>query len=119
MHILFVTGEFPPQQGGVGAYTAELARALVKEGVDVSIVTSRTGSAPTDGAYSDQPEGLTVHSVIDRWDPCIWSRINGLASDLQADWVHVQYQTAAFNMNPAGKNQRDLTHSSFQGLQRL
>ncbi len=40
MHIMFVTGEYPPQQGGVGAYTAELGRALVEQGVRVSVVTS-------------------------------------------------------------------------------
>ena len=28
LHIMFVTGEYPPMPGGVGAYTHELAKAL-------------------------------------------------------------------------------------------
>ncbi len=107
MHILFVTGEYPPQQGGVGAYTAELGRALVEQGVQVSVVTSRAlDVAPVEKSDPGEPDDIsghdiTVHDIIDRWDPSIWSGISALAVENQADWIHVQYQTAAFNMNPA------------------
>ncbi len=107
MHILFVTGEYPPQQGGVGAYTAELGRALVEQGVQVSVVTSRAlDVAPVDNSDTGESDDIsshdiTVHDIIDRWDPSIWSGIGALAVENQADWIHVQYQTAAFNMNPA------------------
>ena len=97
MHILFVTGEYPPQQGGVGAYTAELGRALVEQGVQVSVVTSRA----VDISAKDIPDDIIIHNIIDRWDTSIWSAVGRLATEIQADWIHVQYQTAAFNMNPA------------------
>ena len=38
-HLLFVTGEYPPMIGGVGAYTAELGAALVARGWRVSVLT--------------------------------------------------------------------------------
>jgi glycosyltransferase involved in cell wall biosynthesis len=97
MHILFVTGEYPPQEGGVGAYTSELGSALVDQGVQVSAVTSRA----VDVQSKAPPDGIPVHNTITRWDTSVWSEIGRLAAEIQADWIHVQYQTAAFNMNPA------------------
>ena len=95
-HILFITGEYPPMAGGVGAYTAELAAALVDRGWQVSVLTSP-------GAKSVPPRStpVTVYPVMKRWgwnllrDGVHWARETG------ADWLHVQYQTAAFRMHPA------------------
>jgi glycosyltransferase involved in cell wall biosynthesis len=103
MHILFITGEFPPMQGGVGAYTYQLAAALAHQSVHVSVLTSVsaavTGSTTgTDAALS---AGIDIHPLITRWNWRIWRGVRELAHDLGADWLHVQYQTAAFAMNPA------------------
>lgn len=99
MHILFVTGEYPPLTGGVGAYTAELAGALFDHGARTSVVTS-TRVQPA--AATRRGEAQTpVYPVIEGWGPGIWRKVAGLADDLDVDWVHVQYQTAAFAMNPA------------------
>ena len=103
MHILFITGEFPPMQGGVGAYTYQLATALAHQGVEVSVLTSvaatATGSATASAA--PLPAGIDIHPTITRWNWRIWRGVRELAHDLGADWLHVQYQTAAFAMNPA------------------
>ena len=40
MRILFITGEYPAMQGGVGDYTRELSRALVATGADVHVLTA-------------------------------------------------------------------------------
>ena len=40
MKIGLVTGEYPPQQGGVGDFTRELARALNVLGHEVQVITS-------------------------------------------------------------------------------
>ena len=94
MHILFVTGEYPPLAGGVGAYTAELRRALLAKGVQVSVLTDqRVGVAP----IADD----AIHAAVERWDWRIWPQVAGWAQRLAVDWVHVQYQTAAFAMHPA------------------
>jgi len=96
MHVLFVTGEYPPLRGGVGAYTAELAHALVDIGSQVSVLTTRQAHPAV------QPtNAVTVHALIERWDWRIWHQAAQLAKQIGATWLHVQYQTAAFAMHPA------------------
>jgi len=98
MRILFVTGEYPPLQGGVGAYTAALARALAARGARVDVITAPRAQPPPD---SHEPAtGVTVHPVIRRWNGCALHRVAAVAESCTADWIHVQYQTAAFTMNP-------------------
>lgn len=96
MHVLFVTGEYPPMRGGVGAYTAELAQALASAGVRVSVVTTQQAQTPL---YQAAP--VMIHPVIGRWGGRIWQQVPHLAQQIGATWLHVQYQTAAFAMNPA------------------
>ncbi len=96
MHVLMVTGEFPPMQGGVGAYTAMLAQTLSHTGVDVSVITDqRATSLP---GSTDFPQS---YPQIDRWGWGSLGKISQLARGIHADWIHVQYQTAAFGMHPA------------------
>ncbi len=109
MHILFVTGEYPPMPGGVGAYTAELGRTLVDLGVQVSVLTS-TSAATTIPIHPAIP----VYAEVVRWNWRIWSRVPTLATQIGAEWVHVQYQTAAFGMNPAINLAPDVWHMAGQ-----
>lgn len=97
MHVLFVTGEYPPQTGGVGAYTRELARALVQQGVDCSVLTSKASGAES-GMNED---GIQVLPVVDKWGISTMRLIGEIASERTIEWLHVQYQTAAFGMNGA------------------
>ncbi|MEZ4735731.1 MAG: glycosyltransferase family 4 protein [Caldilineaceae bacterium] len=91
MHVLFVTGEYPPMRGGVGAYTAALAQALVEIGVQVSILTA------TQAQTTVQPDAsVTVYPTVARWDWRLWRQVPRLAHTIGASWLHVQYQTAAF-----------------------
>ena len=39
MRILFITGEYPSMQGGVGDYTRRLSQALGELGADVHVLT--------------------------------------------------------------------------------
>ena len=45
LRICFLTGEYPPDEGGVADYTRCLAEALVERGVEVDVVSGRFGSA--------------------------------------------------------------------------
>ena len=81
-------------EGGVGAYTFELAKALRDRGARVSVLTSVAASGGGE-------EGISAHPVVERWRPAIWRSVPELAREIGADWIHVQYQTAAFGMNPA------------------
>ncbi|MGB8644783.1 MAG: glycosyltransferase family 4 protein [Anaerolineae bacterium] len=98
-HILFVTGEYPPMQGGVGDCTNEIANALAVLGFQVSVLTS-TASAPGYPVASPR-NAISVHRIVPRWDWNFLSTLRRILSESQADIVHIQYQTAAFGMNPA------------------
>jgi glycosyltransferase involved in cell wall biosynthesis len=92
MNVLFVTGEFPPMQGGVGDYTREIGLALTKLGCQVHVVTStQAGALP----------GLTVHPLVEHWSWRSWGSILGLVHRHRPDVVHIQYQAAAFAMHPS------------------
>ena len=94
-HILFVTGEYPPLTGGVGAYTQKLAHALVDLGWQASVLTTAQLAEQTAAAP------VRVYPRVERWDWRIWSQAPRLAESIRAGWLHVQYQTAAFGMNPS------------------
>ena len=96
MHILLVTGEYPPMQGGVGAYTAALAQALSALGVQVSVLTDRRATI-----FPDSPTYPQTYPQIDKWGWGNLGKIADRAQAISADWIHVQYQTAAFGMHPA------------------
>jgi glycosyltransferase involved in cell wall biosynthesis len=92
MKVFFVTGEFPPMQGGVGDYTREIGLALADLGVDVHVVTStQAGPVP----------GLAVHPVIEHWGWGCWRSLLDRIRRHRPDVVHVQYQAAAYAMHPA------------------
>lgn len=95
MHILFVTAEYPPMPGGLGAYTAALGQALQAQGCQISILTGAAVDTP------DTASSLPVYAAIQRWDWRIGRQIAHWARQLQADWVHIQYQTGAYAMHPA------------------
>ncbi len=93
--ILFVTGEYPPMQGGVADYTRELARAMAAAGQDVGILTSVKASPAPDDL------GITVFPQVSSWGWRLWDQLDALTADWQPDVVHIQYQTAAYDMRPA------------------
>lgn len=96
MQVLLITGEYPPAPGGVGSYTAQLAHHLAAEGLNISVVAVNThADAPREPESSfkllrlNRPWGWAANRCVRR------------LADLDAHtWVHVQYQTGAFNMNP-------------------
>ena len=100
MRILFVTGEYPPMQGGVGSYTQELCRAVceVEPGSELAVLTSTAAARPDNEGVSDN---IRVLPAVRAWNWGTASLVARLAADLRADWIHVQYQTAAFGMHPA------------------
>jgi glycosyltransferase involved in cell wall biosynthesis len=95
---MFVTGEYPPMPGGVGAYTQELAKALRCLGAQVTVLTAQ---AAADSNMAAKCAGVRILPVVQRWDWGIWPLAANLAAEARCDWLHVQYQTAAFGMHPA------------------
>jgi len=96
MRIGLVTGEYPPDQGGVGDFTRELARALAALGHEVHVLTS----APRLTPYAPR-NTVVVHRSISGWGWRSWRDIIRLDEALRFDVLNVQYQAAAYRMHPA------------------
>ncbi len=64
MRIGMITGEYPPMQGGIGAYTRILAGEMAAQGHEV-FVLSRTGTT------SNNPHVQLSASIdqLGRWQP--------------------------------------------------
>lgn len=108
MRIGVVTGEYPPDQGGVGDFTRLLAPALSELGSQVHVITNAPHNAQrvtqSQSPLSDlrrQPTGVTVHRTVSGWGWGCWSEVLKLAQDLSLEILNVQYQAAAYGMHPA------------------
>ncbi len=104
MKIGLVTGEYPPMEGGVGAFTRELARALNDLGHEVHIVTDR--QARPEGAPRDfwnprdpvETEVGQLHARVNRWWWSANSAVVDVALRYDLEVINIQYQAAAFDM---------------------
>ncbi len=95
LRLLFVTGEYPPMQGGVADYSRALGLALAARGHQVAVLTSNQANAST-----TDPE-LTVLPQVESWGWRCWRDIDATIRSWQPHLVHIQYQTAAFALHPA------------------
>lgn len=97
-------------EGGVGAFTAELAKALHQLGHTVHIITSREArppDAPRTFSSAWEPLDLNfahLHPRINRWRWPSLAVIADIVLRHELDVVNIQYQPAAFNMNSAAIN---------------
>lgn len=102
MRIGLISGEYPPMQGGVGDFTAQLGRTLVELGHEVHVMTGRApGPGSRDAPWGGQGAAVTVHRVVAGWGWGCWKRLRALARDLELAVLNLQYQTAAYGMHPA------------------
>ncbi len=93
--VLFVTGEYPPMVGGVGRFTAELAEALQAGGAQIAVLTDAQVPASTG------ENAVRVLAQSGGWGWRLLRDIPACARAVGANWVHVQYQTAAYGLHPA------------------
>ncbi len=106
----FVTGEYPPMEGGVGAFTRELAQALAAQQHEIHILTSREArpetavanwrilSQPVDQGYAQ------LYPFVRKWR---WPALHTVADWVMRydlDVVNVQYQAAAYHMGSPAAN---------------
>lgn len=110
MKIGLVTGEYPPMEGGVGAFTQELAQALFQLGHQIHIITKREAwpsETPKTVRNAQDPidiEFAQLHPKIRHWR---WSALPQIASLIERhefDVLNIQYQAAAFNMRSPSAN---------------
>ncbi len=64
MQLALITGEFPPQQGGVGDYTRALASEFARRGLAVTVITDQhaLGLQPT--AANDYALRITHYVMV-------------------------------------------------------
>ena len=115
MRIGLVTGEYPPDQGGVGDFTRELGQALAALGHDVHVLTTTprtTHHAPRftlhasrstnhESRITDHVSPPLVHRKIHGWSWGCWNQVLALSEDLGLEVLNLQYQAAAYGMHPA------------------
>lgn len=92
MRIGFVTGEYPPMQGGVGAYSHILAAELARQGQDVFVLSSSEAR--------EDYLAITLSNSIHRWNLGSLRAVGNWARHSRLDLVNLQFQTAAFAMSP-------------------
>ncbi len=95
MRIGFITGEYPPQQGGVGDFTRELAQAVNTSGHTAQVITGGTHAA----VAAQQEDGVTIQRVISSWGMKCWAEIAEVARRQQLDVLNIQYEPAAYAMH--------------------
>ena len=105
LRVLLVTGEYPPDEGGVADYTQCLAEALAARGLRIDVLTSRREAFASMGAMDGATEEaakrgrrITVFRSIGRWDARALRGLRSLVERTRPDIVHFQYQAAAFEM---------------------
>jgi glycosyltransferase involved in cell wall biosynthesis len=89
MRIGLITGEYPPMEGGVGAFTHELATALAALGHEVHILTHR--QATHNGAPN-----IHVAAEVRSWNWAAWAQAQRWAQQNRLEVINLQYEAAAF-----------------------
>ena len=86
-----ITGEYPPQRGGVSDYTGQLAAALVRDGAEVHV-----WCPPADGADAEMG-GVVIHRLGSRFDRAAIAQLDrGLDASPGPRRLLVQYAPNAF-----------------------
>lgn len=96
MRIGLVTGEFPPDEGGVGDFTLRLAEALTALGHEVHVITGplrQTDPAPRNT--------FPVHRTVPSWRWGCWREVLRVARAARLNVLNLQYQAAAYGMHLA------------------
>jgi glycosyltransferase involved in cell wall biosynthesis len=90
MRIGIISGEYPPMQGGVGAYTQILAHELAKQGHFITLFSS----------YQARSDDLSLVNKTRKWNFVSLRNIRDWANANKLDVVNLQFQTAAYGMSP-------------------
>jgi len=102
--VTFLTGEYPPMQGGIADHTAYLADSLAPLGVESSVLTSqRWLEYQPARSHSDSPNlpishAPPVHPTVSNWGWRCWPATANFLNTYHPDLLHIQYQAAAFDL---------------------
>ena len=91
MRIGIITGEYPPMQGGVGAYTQILARYIAHAGHDVFIFSNEQAE--------EEEKSIHLTNTAANWNFGTVRAIKHWVRENNLDLVNIQFQTAAYDMS--------------------
>ena len=94
MHVCFLTGEYPPMQGGVADHTRHLAKHLVQLGLEVSILTSSKVASEARSPLSN----IRLYPIMTGWNLDCWRQVGLWLDEHRPDLLHIQYQAAAYDL---------------------
>lgn len=89
-----LTGEYPPQAGGVGDYTARLVAALGQLGYAARVLTSAVAGLGDETAPR-------AWRRVRNWGMPGWRQVEAALEAAGADVLHIQYQSGAFQLKGA------------------
>jgi glycosyltransferase involved in cell wall biosynthesis len=106
LKVCFLTGEYPPMQGGIADHTSHLARHLVELGTEVTVLTSTKAAVGSDTKRPiwvresvNEPRSIVqVYPVISGWSLGCWRQINRWLEEHAPHVFHIQYQAAAYDL---------------------
>ncbi len=84
MRVMMVTTEYPPMQGGVGRYSANLVASLRKVGLEVLVVCNEKGNGDLYGLHPSNPYNSEV--------------LLNAVTNSKPDIVHVQYEHGLYGL---------------------
>ncbi len=105
-----ITGEYPPMEGGVGAFTRELAQALASQQHEIHILTSkkaRPETAVSNWRALSQPIDLgfaRLYPFVRKWRWPALSTVADWVMRYDLEVVNIQYQAAAYHMGSPAAN---------------
>jgi glycosyltransferase involved in cell wall biosynthesis len=88
MRMVFISGEYPPNVGGVADYTSHLAHAFADLGHEASVLTSAAGRAAAGQARCGD---VRVHPVAGRWRVADAASTVRAVRALRPDAINFQY----------------------------
>ncbi len=102
MKVIFLTGEYPPMQGGIADHTAHLSAQMAHLGVESLILTSHRWEKEAKQIDNNHPghigSNASVFPVLPNWSRHCWPGVSRFLEEHQPDILHIQYQAAAFDL---------------------
>lgn len=98
MQVAFLTGEYPPMQGGIADHTSYLARYLAPLDVTAVILTGRRWLETAPDREPPQNEAAPVFPVVPNWSWRCWPAVTQFLNTHRPGVLHIQYQAAAFDL---------------------
>jgi glycosyltransferase involved in cell wall biosynthesis len=111
LKVTFLTGEYPPMQGGIADHTAYLAQHLASLNVESLILISRHWQESGDEEARRRGGDLTfpsshlsaspsprVFASLPNWGWRCWPGVANFLKVQQPNVLHIQYQAAAFDL---------------------